>query len=288
VGLSRNRTRLNLLLAGCGLSLAVVTWLGRQPDERHPTPVTRVDPGSVRELRLRRGPGDELRFTKESGAWLITAPDRLPASPSRVAELLEVLKALPRASYDAAQVDSVRVGLDPPQAVLEVTDLELRFGQRGNPEGYRYLAVGEQIHMISDRYYDTLAAPLADFVARQPLLADPLQRIETASGTLSRLGEPPIWSWTATTGRQQSDGEAMAAAWRTGGARSVHPLDPLAPEGVAIQVWLEGRDEPLRFELLAGGGDNPALLRRDLRLLYLLTPTLAAELTAPGKPLPGE
>ena len=276
MGLRASRRRLNLLLAASLLALAALAWLGRRDGEEHPPPLTTLDPVQVNQLRLERPAAEELHLEKMGQSWLLTAPDRLPASATQVRDLLALLTAVPRASYRADQVDPTVVGLDPPRAVLTAAGLSLSFGERGSPEGFRYLAIGDRIHLVSDRHYHSVAAPLADFVDTAPLLPGTLQRLELPGGVLQRLGDPPRWTWDGDG--SGGDGAALAAAWEGCRARSVHPLAPATAVGLPVSAWVQGRAGPIRFELLAAAGDQPVLLRRDLRLAYLLSPETAAGL----------
>lgn len=277
MGLTAARRRLHTLLGVTVAGLIAWVWLDSQDAAEQYAPLTTIDSTTLSELSVRRTARPSITLRRNPDSWHLTTPDQLQASPAQLEDLLAVLQAPVIASYALVDVDRAELELDQPLAELVAAGVQILFGARGRPEGYRYVVVGDQVHLISDRHYDTVAAPLADFVGTKPLPRGDLARIEWADElTLVHSDDGARWLLVGAT--EVFDGDRLAAAWQSLRARSVHPLDPATAPGTAMRVWLRARPEPLEYELITTANGAPLLLRRDLSLLYLLDDDAAGTL----------
>jgi len=279
MGLTSARRRLHALLGAVLAGLIAMVWFGRhQAPEQRPA-LTAIDGATLAALSVERRSEPPISLQQHDGEWELTSPDRLEASSPQVSDLLAIFAAPVVASYPRASVDTAELQLDQPLAEIATAGVHIRFGARGRPEGYRYVAIDEDVHLISDRHYDTVAAPLADFVGTKPLPLGDLARIEWADDLVLVASDDGA-RWLLVGATEVTDGGGLAAAWLSLRARSVHPLDPATAPGATMLVWLRERSRPIQFELITTPDQPPVLLRRDLALLYVLD----ANATGPLRP----
>lgn len=233
-----------LLILVAGLVWAV---LNDVREARETTRLTGMDPANIEGVELSRPGRDNVKLERMTGGgWRMSAPYRIAADPERVARVLAVVRAEVVRSFPAGGVDLERLGLEPDPVRISLGGLTLRFGATEPIDGLRYVASGDLVHLIEDRYYHLLMAPPSDFVDSHPLP----DGLVPASGDVS--------------------GEALDPATLTAiAALKAERVEPLNGDltGRILSIQPEGDGSALRFLV---SPDGLRWSRPDLRLTYLV------------------
>ncbi len=277
----RSRLLLNLgLLVLVGILVAIVVFEpGKQPEPK-PRPLTTLKPESITKLKLVRGPDDVIEFEKRDGRWWLVKPWQLPARDFRVQGILRLLKADSQSRHDLASLDLAKFGLDKPRASVTFNgELTIDFGGTEPLAQRRYVRIGNDLHTIIDTFYYQVAATPESFVDLALLPPDAkIVRLVLPDLTL----ELKDGKWQRTPAHPELSADAsieLVDAWRQTRALDVRPkakLPETRPAGQA-EVWLDGRDKPLRFSILRHENDT-YLLRKDVNLAWQVTKEAADKL----------
>lgn len=155
-----------ILMVLCGvLGAGVYLQLRHERAAAH-VPLTALDPATARSLYIEcRGCGTR-RFERIDGHWQMRVPRDARADEAAVARLLAIATAPVLRRYPAGALDPARIGLQPPQAVLRVDALELRFGGTDAIDGDRYVDAGAAIVLVPEQYTALLFEPAEREIAR--------------------------------------------------------------------------------------------------------------------------
>ena len=147
----RNRTLLLLLavLALLGAAVQLQLWHERT---RMVDPLTAIDTRGVRRLEVACRGCETRRFEKVDGHWWMLEPRAGAANPEAIANLLAIANAPVRYRHTAGEIDPARVGLVPPQATLQLDATLLAFGSTDAIHGDRYVALGDAVVLVPDRF----------------------------------------------------------------------------------------------------------------------------------------
>lgn len=167
----RSRWMVNLLLLIVVALLSIAARRELEQDRRVPT-LTELTPETISEIRLERPGAPPVELLRNAGGWRMESPYRVSANETRISQLLgiaetPVFRSVPEG--DAAP----RLGLEPPNALLSMDGLTLRFGNTDPIDHHRYVAVSGQVHLIGDGFRHHLTAPAEDYVSPR-LLPDGL------------------------------------------------------------------------------------------------------------------
>lgn len=156
----RTRTLVFLLAAIALLGAAVVAEL-RHERMLALDPLTTIDVQTAQRLELSCRGCTTRRFEKVDGHWWMRAPQAQPADEALVAKLLAIANAPVRFRHAPGELEPGKVGLDPPQATLVIDNTVLRFGATDAIRSDRYVATGDSIALVPDRFSAVLfmAAP---------------------------------------------------------------------------------------------------------------------------------
>lgn len=213
---------------------------------RAPKPLLQLDLSQVHEIERTCGGCERVVLLKRQGAWELTQPYFAPADSRRVAELGAIASAPLRQRLAPAALDPAAIGLAPPTATLKLGARTLEFGTTVPPHQDRYVRVGDVLGLVQDRFSALLTGPPESFVDPRPLAG-----LNVAGGTV--LGQP-------------MSAESLER-WREVVAARVEPLPPTFP-GHTIELTLaNGKPLVVQFDYR---GDELALFRRDVRVLYVL------------------
>jgi len=270
------RSWLNLVLFVVVAALAAVAVF--QPGLESPPPVpplTERTADSVSRVRVERPDQPVVVLERRDGQWLQTEPLALAANGFRVQALLEVLGVKSEGRLDPAGLELHRFGLDLPRAALVLDDLRIEFGDTESLSGRRYVRVGDAVHLIADRFYHQLVGGAPSFVDLSPLGPAP-QPVAIELPGLRLRQEGGRWLVEPDQPDQGADAAArLVDAWRYAQAITVRPYEPAPSLSPSLAVWLKGREEPLRFQVV----ETPqalVLARPDAGVQYQFT-TEAAE-----------
>jgi hypothetical protein len=240
----RNRWLINVALLVLVISLGAL--MRRELDqERSGANLTGLSPESITEISIERPNEPPINLFRDAEGWGMKSPYQVRAAAARIEALVriaetQVLRSLPRSA------GTERLGVKEDGLRLTLNGLALHFGDVDPVEQHRYVAIGEQVHLIGDGFYHHLTASAEDYVERTLLPRDFL----IGSGTLD--GAP-------LSNAQLTELEGLAA----------QTVEPLGSELIGQVLSLTSADggQSLRFLVSADGLD---WARLDLRLRYLL------------------
>lgn len=160
---------INTSLLALVLVLAALVWFGHgQQDEVLDTPLTGLTPDQVTLIAIENHSGPAIRLERTSSGWMMQQPSAAKANDARIADLLAITEARGIRSFKAPS-DLTEFGLNPPQAVLTLNRTRIEMGTLHPINQRRYMRVGDQIHLINDRFPHLLqAAPDYYLSAKTP------------------------------------------------------------------------------------------------------------------------
>ena len=274
------RSVLNLALLGLVAGLAALVYW--EPGVERPAAapkLTALSPADVTTIVIRPQRGEEIRFERDQGAWMMRAPIATYANEFRIDALLGIAQADSHAQFDAGALDPAKFHLEPPATTLRLNDVELAFGDTEPLDHRRYVRVGKLVHLIDDDYYYRLQAGTPAFVSSQllPPQAQPM-RISLPDFSVERADG----RWRLTSASPQPAMDALNAfvdEWRRAQAVEVDRYQGETAQG-KVTIAFEGGAAPLEF-LLLETAPEPVLARADLGLRYHLTAEQADRLLQP-------
>ncbi|MGD8909671.1 MAG: hypothetical protein PVI92_10010 [Chromatiales bacterium] len=146
------RWRLNLtLLAAAGL-LGLLIWRAQPP--RLP-PLTPLDPAHIEQIEISDLSGRHILLKKVAGIW---RSGTAAADQRRIAQLLGICTTPSLERFPAA-ADLTPFNLAPAPIRLRLDSLTLDFGTTDPLNGWRYVHMDKQVHLIADGFYHHLTAP---------------------------------------------------------------------------------------------------------------------------------
>ncbi|HEU4662958.1 MAG TPA: hypothetical protein VFS55_02885 [Dokdonella sp.] len=146
----RTRTLVFLVCAAALLGAAVFAELRRERALAL-DPLTTLDLAAATRVEVTCAGCAARHYRKVDAHWRQRDPDA-PADEAFVARLLAIAHAPVRVRYPAHDFDPARIGLVPPLATLRIDDAELRFGATDAIRGDRYVAVGDAVALVPDRF----------------------------------------------------------------------------------------------------------------------------------------
>ncbi len=146
------RWRINLMLLLAALLLGVAVWLAQPPGF---APLTSLDPAAVIRIEISDLSGRQILLQKQSTLW---RSGEATANAPRIGQLLG-LCTTPSLERFPVPSDLRPFGLDPAPIRLRLNSLTLDFGNTDPINGWRYVRIGDQIHLIADGFYHHLSAP---------------------------------------------------------------------------------------------------------------------------------
>ena len=271
---SRAFLNLGLLLVVVGLAVYAFTDDGPQPSEQPALLETDGTP-EITRVRIERTGENAVELAKVDGQWQLQAPIKWPANSFRVKALLDVRRTPTFGSWPAAAPDLPRYNLAPPLARLFLDQTEIRFGDTEPLNQRRYLQVGDTVYVSEDRAYHNIAG--APAVLMHPAILGPAARPVSIE-----LPGVRIWQedgrWVTQPERKDlgaDDLNAFADAWQQAQSTSVQAKPAGFQGSSTVVVTLEGRDEPLRFDVKQTKYE--VLLSRDALGVQYHLPRSAAE-----------
>jgi hypothetical protein len=264
------RLLLNLLLVAVAIGLALFIYLqaGKTP-ETGPGTISAVDPGTVTSIHLSRLQAEPIEFSKRDGRWFIQGEPELPADDFQVGILLALASAQTDRHYPADTLDLQPMGLQPPQATAILGNAHFDIGNTDPIDKRRYVLAGATVYLVPDRFQHLLNARYINFVDRRLLPAGAVVTGLSLPELSLALDEENQWQLQPADPAVSADAiRLLVSAWRNARALYVRKYD--GDSGQAIQLRLQGIDQPLEFFLRTGETDI-ILARPDRGIQYHLT-----------------
>jgi len=182
------------MLLGMVLLLCAAALAELKREEWHlPKPVAVLDAKGVQAVVVHCAQCTERRFEKSQGRWWMRRPYDLPASGEALQRLLAIAAAPARKRHAATEFEARKLGLDPPQAVLEMGAVRLEFGVTDTINDDRYVRYRDEVLLVPDRFSAWLFAPAENELDRHFLSpAAPLR--EVLLDGVSRPDLLPAWT----------------------------------------------------------------------------------------------
>lgn len=285
----RSRTLLNLALIALAAGLGAIAYLrpGHRPPPPQP-PLTTLAVKDITHIRIERRGHPTIKLQRRGGVWRITAPMHARANTMRVEGVEDAAGAHSLAQYPAAHFKLATAGLAPPKVRLWLNDHEFDFGGTAPINQWRYVKVGDTVHMISDTIYPFLIMPPTAFVDLA-LLPPGAGIVELKLPALTlRRGPKDHWSITPPhPGASAARIRALLRHWRDARALYIGHDTGGADKG-RVTLRLQGRKAPLHF-IIRRTHPGLVLARPGTGLSYHLGSTgLHGLLTLPPPAHPGK
>lgn len=152
------RTLINIGLFLLAALLGVLAWRLQPPP---PPGLTDLQPGQIDRIEISDRSGRQILLTRQNGTWML---GEIPASVDRIEQLLGLCITPSLKRFPAPRESLQEFGLDPPAILLKLNDLELAFGSNDPLNGWRYVQIADQIHLIGDGFHHHLSAPPSDYL----------------------------------------------------------------------------------------------------------------------------
>lgn len=145
------RQRLTLLLVVAVL-LALAAWQMRRDAQADPGTLLALDPAKVSHITLTLPGAAVMHYEKRDGHWWRIDGTPTRATDGRLNELSSTAAAHVLSWRPIGDFDPAKIGLAPPQAILELDGHPLEFGESSVIGPQHYVRVGQRIALISTRY----------------------------------------------------------------------------------------------------------------------------------------
>jgi hypothetical protein len=250
---------LALLILVAGMAAAMRNELAT---ERRAGTLTGLDPNRITRVEIQRAGEPVIRLVRTAEGWQMQSPYALAANDEKVDQLVQiastpVFRTLPQSA------NPERLGLAPAPIRLTLDGLTLRFGDTDPIGQRRYVAIGNQIHLIDDGFQYHLLAPATDYLSRRLLPTD----FRPVAGTLD--GQPLTRQTLDELGGITATGVTPAG-------------EELSGDILSLQARETG--ETIRFLISA---DRRRWTRVDLHLRYLLAAAPTLRTAPPSPPVAG-
>jgi hypothetical protein len=228
--------------------------------------ITGLDPEQIDTVRIHRPPRDDLVLARHNqGGWVIESHAALPADRFQVAALTRLAGQKAVRSYAVAELDLVRLALEPPRASITLDNTRVDFGDTEPLEGLRYVRVSDQVHLTPDIYQHLIDAGFSQFVRRR-LLPErvSIRSLRLPAFSVNRSNH----DWMVEPQQNESAGQVQQLIdnWQQASALSVTSADA-STAGERIEVVLDDAAQPLLF-VIATREPDLVLLRPDQGLEY--------------------
>ena len=240
-----SRTLLNIALFLTIVLLAVYIYETDQLEQTSSTSaqLTQLSAEDVTQISIRHNQR-RIELERNHGKWHMLQPINIEANSYRIDTLLNLLNTASHAVYATTDIELDKFGLSEAGTSISFNDLSIDFGIVNPINNYRYVRIGDSVHLIDDHYYPLLSSQTGTLVARELIAADAvIDKLVLPEQTLHR-DENDFRHSSATAGPDAIN--ETLHHWQHSQAFGVHNYmqrEPLAN----ISVYLAGNAEPVQF-----------------------------------------
>jgi hypothetical protein len=267
---------LNAALLAAVAALSAFIYFKPAHDEPAEYPLSALESGAVKSVRIERAGAAPVLLEKRQGAWFITAPLAARADDSRVQRLLAITDA--RASHRLPDTNLSRFDLERPQVRVILDGEPFSFGMVSAVAREQYVLAGNYVYTVHPRYGMALPANASD-VASPQLFGPGEMPVRMALRQFTV--EQRDGKWTLHPGARdlsQDDLLRWVDEWRLASALRVEPRSA-ARSQVEIEVQLKNAG---RFTLgVLSREPELVIARSDEKLQYHFRADLAKRLLSP-------
>ena len=158
-----NIHRLNLIL---GLLVLALLVFSLQQNQNEYTPISTYQASDINNIKL-ISKQRQLEFSKHNNLWsLPSSPDK-PVQQAHIEKLLGILKTHSYRQFENNENNRKAFGLNAATGEMILNDMQILYGTTDPTTDNRYILFNNQIHLITDLYYQYLLAGEAFFSAAQ-------------------------------------------------------------------------------------------------------------------------
>jgi len=275
----QSRALLNIVLFLFIVLLAVYIYFNGQQQQQTSVSeqLTQLSADAITHIDIRHNQR-HIELKKQDGKWRMLQPIDIDANSFRIDTILKMLNTVSHASYSAAELDQDKYGLSDSGTSISFNDVSIDFGIVNPINNYRYVRIGDSVHLIDDHFYPLLSSQTGTLVARELISSDAvIDKLELPEHTLYRDDNG---NWQDSKGAGADAINETLHHWKHSQAFGVHNYmqrDALAE----IRVYLRGSDEPVEFYLT---DNDPWLIiaRPDLDIEYHFNLEFQDRLFKPG------
>ena len=162
------RARTNVILLAVVALLGAAVYAELRREETLVDPLTSLEIDAVRTLSVTCNGCKTRRFEKDGAHWRMLEPYAQAADDRAIARLLDIARAPVRLRHARGELDAKKIGLDPPQATLQLDGTLLKFGKNDAIDGDRYAEVDGVVALVPDRFSVLLFASPENELAKPP------------------------------------------------------------------------------------------------------------------------
>jgi hypothetical protein len=279
-----SRLLTNIILLVIVITLGMFIYVSRD-DTVVDTNLTTLDANSITQISISHK-GREVALEKKDDHWRMLKPTDIDASDFRIKTLLGMLTTQSFASYEAAELDMKKIGLDAPTTSIHFDQTGIDFGIVNPISHNRYVLVNGRVHLISDQFYPLLSSQIGTLVSPNLLPRGALiTGIDLPEQTLRKSD---IGWQSSDTSISTDDIQKTVDQWGRAQAFGVHTYHLRKSQG-HIEVSIDSQDKPLVFEVT---DTDPWLIiaRPDLNMEYHFNHEFIDRLLHPGadEPVPDD
>lgn len=279
------RKQLNLLLLAVTALLVLAVTLSGEEETIAPS-LTALDSETIKHIEVRHRDVPPIRLDKGEQGWALTAPVQIAADELQVDALTALAYRETSAEYLASEVDLVKLGISPPQWVIQLDDTELHFGNKEPLQDRRYVQVADKVFLATDPPSTALDADYSDLVHAllMPEGTAAITRIETAQFTLQK-SDDVHWQVTPSAAGKGADARAkLLAHWENARSLWRNRFDPATDKPIKGDfVRVSFGDQQVEYQVIQRD-PQLKLLRTDLNVVYTLAPKYGTDLFELQKP----
>ncbi|HEY0200017.1 MAG TPA: hypothetical protein VGC19_16015 [Rhodanobacter sp.] len=145
------RQRLILLVAVAAL-LSLAAWQWQRDARDEAGMLTALDPASITHVTLTLPGTPTMHYEKREGHWWRADGTPVRALDGRLDGLADTAVAHVLSWRPASDFDPARIGLAPPQAILNLDGVTLEFGETSVTGPQHYVRVGQRVALVPARY----------------------------------------------------------------------------------------------------------------------------------------
>lgn len=282
------RKTLNLVMAVVAVTLVVVVVLSQEKEEPA-IPLTTLNQDDIDHIEIIHPDSKPIVLDKYSYGWALSAPAQVSADELQVNALLELGTRESSAQYPVTEMDLQEIGLEPPEWVIKLNDVELQFGAQEPLEDRRYVRVDDTVFLTSNPPSTALDANYSDLV-HALVIPDSEKQIEAIGFADYSISKDADGNWKVTPESASKGADATQtlidhwngarSLWRAMISEEDKPMD--GPNASALLML---GDKEVEFQVVARK-PQLKLARPDAGVVYTLPPRYATDLFELKEPEP--
>lgn len=151
----KNIHKLNLILGLLVLALLVFSLQQQNRNEYEPLSVYQAADISTIKLNNKHR---QLEFSKNNNLWSLSRSPDKPVQQAHIDKLLGILKTHSYRQFENNENNRKAFGLDAASGKMILNDMQILYGTTDPTTDKRYILFNNQIHLITDLYFQYLLA----------------------------------------------------------------------------------------------------------------------------------